>query len=107
MSMDPSVAAALERAIADDPRNAALRLHLASLLVVAGDPGRALEHAQAVLAVEPANTEALGTARDASRALRDAPRADESGRLLGPLGGAEPAGFAAPEPAPDAALRAG
>jgi hypothetical protein len=26
MSMDPSVAAALERAIADDPRNPALRL---------------------------------------------------------------------------------
>jgi SpoVK/Ycf46/Vps4 family AAA+-type ATPase len=99
MSIDPSVAAALERAIADDPRNLALRLHLASLLVVAGDPGRALEHAQAVLAVEPANTEALATARDAARALGDAARADEYARLLGALGGAAPA--AAPLPAFD------
>src|SRR3954468_23060557 len=107
MSMDPSVAAALERAIADDPRNAALRLHLASLLVVAGDPGRAPGRAQAVLAAEPANTEALATARDASRALGDGARAEEYGRLLGALGGGAPAGFAAPAPAPDAALRAG
>src|SRR3954453_14065802 len=105
MSMDPSVAAALERAIADDPRNPALRLHLASLLVVAGDPGRALEHAQAVLAVEPANTEALATARDAARALGYGARAEEYSRLLGALGGAPPAAFA--PPAPDAALRAG
>jgi SpoVK/Ycf46/Vps4 family AAA+-type ATPase len=103
--MDPSVAAALERAIADDPRNAALRLHLASLLVVAGDPGRALEHVQAVLALEPANTEALATARDAARALGDGARAEEYGRLLGALGGAAPAAF--DPPAPDAALRAG
>jgi SpoVK/Ycf46/Vps4 family AAA+-type ATPase len=105
MSMDPSVAAALERAIGEDPRNAALRLHLASLLVVAGDPGRALEHAQAVLAVAPANTEALATARDAARALGDGARAEEYGRLLGALGGAAPAAFAPPPP--DAALRAG
>ena len=81
MSIDPSVAAALGRAIAADPGNPALRLHLASLLVVAGDPGRALEHAQAVLGVEPANMEALATARDAARALGDAPRADEYGPL--------------------------
>jgi SpoVK/Ycf46/Vps4 family AAA+-type ATPase len=106
MSIDPSVAAALERAIADDPRNAALRLHLASLLVVAGDPGRALEHAQAALAIEPASTEALATARDAARALGDAARAEEYGRLLGALGAA-PAG-PLPGPAPDAtALPAG
>jgi len=38
MSVDPSVTAALERAVSDDPGNAALRLHMAALLVVAGDP---------------------------------------------------------------------
>jgi protein involved in temperature-dependent protein secretion len=46
VSVDPSVIAALETAIARDPENAALRVHLASLLVMAGDPQRALEHAQ-------------------------------------------------------------
>ena len=87
MSVDPSVTAALERAVADDPGNAALRLHLASLLVVAGDPGRALEHAQAALAVSPSSTEALATARDAARALGDSARAQEYSRLLGGLDG--------------------
>src|SRR3954454_12216312 len=105
MRRDPFVASALERGSGDDPRNAVLRLPIQRLLVVAGDPGRALEHAQAVLAVEPANTEALATARDAARALGDGARAEEYGRLLGALGGAAPAAFA--PPAPDAALRAG
>src|SRR3954454_837174 len=87
MSVDPSVTDALERAIAGDPGNVALRLHLASLLVVGGDPGRALEHAQSVLAVAPSSTEALATARDAARALGDSARAQEYGRLLGALDG--------------------
>ena len=41
--------AALEAAIVADPNNPALRVHLASLLVMGGDAGRALEHAQAAL----------------------------------------------------------
>jgi AAA+ superfamily predicted ATPase len=89
MSVDPSVTAALERAVADDPGNAALRLHLASLLVVAGDPARALEHAQSALAISPSSTEALATARDAARALGDSARAQEYSRLLGALDGPE------------------
>src|SRR3954447_21283828 len=99
MSVDPSVTDALERAIAGDPGNVALRLHLASLLVVGGDPGRALEHAQSVLAVSPSSTEALATARDAARALGDSARAQEYGRLLGALDGGM-AVPAAPGPPP-------
>jgi len=83
VSVDPSVIAALETAIARDPENAALRVHLASLLVMAGDPQRALEHAQAALANEPDHTEALVNARDAARALGDHAKAERYGRLLG------------------------
>jgi SpoVK/Ycf46/Vps4 family AAA+-type ATPase len=71
---DPSVIAALEAAVAADPLNPALRVHLATLLVMAGDPGRALEHAEAALAAAPDDTEALLAARDAARALGDEPR---------------------------------
>ena len=65
MTVDPSVTAALETAVAADPRNVALRVHLASLLLLSGDAGRALEHAQAALTVEPDHTEALVSAGDA------------------------------------------
>lgn len=90
VSVDPSVVAALEAAIAADPQNPALRVHLASLLVMAGDPQRALEHAQAALAAEPDHTEALVTARDASRALGDHVKAERYDRLLGAFGGFPP-----------------
>jgi SpoVK/Ycf46/Vps4 family AAA+-type ATPase len=76
------VTAALEAAIAADPANVALRVHLAGLLVMGGDPERALEHAQAALASQPDNAEALVAARDASQALGDSTRAESYGRLL-------------------------
>lgn len=94
MSADPSVIAALEAAIAADPANPALRIHLASLLVMSGDPARALEHAQAALATSPDDAEALMAARDAAQALGDTNRANSYARLLG-------IGDAAPRPAPD------
>ena len=96
MTVDPSVTTALERALDAEPGNVALRLHLASLLVLAGDPARALEHAQTVLAAEPDNAEALVTARDAATALGDPARADSYARLLG-LAGPTP-GVAPPAP---------
>ena len=83
MSADPSVIAALEAAAAADPGNAPLRVHLASLLVLAGDATRALEHAQAALNVEPDDTEALMAARDAAQALGDMARVHSYTRLLG------------------------
>src|SRR4051794_4010062 len=100
MSVDPSVTEALERALESDPANAALRLHLAGLLVLAGDPARALEHARAVLETTPDDTAALMVARDAARALGDGRRAEAYGRLLGmPEAATAPA--APPEPGRD------
>jgi SpoVK/Ycf46/Vps4 family AAA+-type ATPase len=83
VTADPSVIAALEAAVAADPTNPAIRIHLASLLVMAGDATRALEHAQAALAVGPDDTEALMAARDAAQALGDSTRASGYARLLG------------------------
>lgn len=83
MSVDPSVLAALETAVAAEPANPALRVHLAALLVMAGDPARALEHARSVLEREPDHTEALVNARDAARALGDHALAERYRRLLG------------------------
>jgi SpoVK/Ycf46/Vps4 family AAA+-type ATPase len=76
------VTGALEAAIAADPGNVALRVHLAGLLVMGGDAQRALEHAQAALASQPDNAEALVAARDAAQALGDHARAESYGRLL-------------------------
>ncbi len=83
VSVDPSVIAALETAIAADPENPALRVHLASLLVMAGDPQRALEHARVALGHDPDHIEALVNARDAARALGDQALAERYRRLLG------------------------
>jgi tetratricopeptide (TPR) repeat protein len=83
MTIDDSVTAALETAIQADPRNPALRTHLASLLLMNGDAQRALEHAQAALAQTPDDAEALALARDAARAAGQAELSDRYGRLLG------------------------
>ena len=80
---DASVLAALEAAVVADPGNPALRVHLASLLVMSGDPRRALEHAQVALSVLPDDSEALAVARDAARAAGEVQRADSYSRLLG------------------------
>jgi SpoVK/Ycf46/Vps4 family AAA+-type ATPase len=71
--------------VAADPGNPALRVHLAGLLVMGGDPRLALEHAQAALSVKPDDPEALMVARDAARAAGDVERADGYGRLLGAM----------------------
>src|SRR4051794_21497629 len=87
VSVDPSVTAALEAAVAADPGNPALRIHLASLLVMGGDAARALEHAQAALATAPDDAEALAAARDAAQALGDHARAESYTRLLRSMDG--------------------
>ncbi len=98
MPVDPSVIAALEAAVAAAPENAALRLHLAGLLLDAGRSADALTEAAAVLAREPANIEALGLAARAAEASGDAARADGYRRLYTALGGGSAAGAAASTP---------
>ncbi|HUB76206.1 MAG TPA: ATP-binding protein [Solirubrobacteraceae bacterium] len=80
---DP-VVRALEEALEKDPAATAVRVHLAGLLVLHGDPERALHHASAALEAEPDNAEALAAARDAARALGDERRAAAYERLLRP-----------------------
>ena len=92
--------AALEAAIVADPHNPALRVHLASLLVMGGDAGRALEHAQAALQTTPDDAQALVAARDAARALGDTARADSYARILRGFEGATPPPFESDEPVP-------
>jgi SpoVK/Ycf46/Vps4 family AAA+-type ATPase len=99
--IDPGVIAALEDAISRDPDNAGVRVHLASLLVMSGQPERALAHA---LVHVPDSSEALAVARDAARAAGDAERAERYGRLLGALDpalGGPPAGESELEPGED------
>jgi SpoVK/Ycf46/Vps4 family AAA+-type ATPase len=83
MSVDPSVIDALTAAVDASPGQHAVRLHLASLLVVAGDPERALEHARIVLVSVPDSLEGLAIARDAAQAVGNIALASSYERLLG------------------------
>lgn len=71
MAVDPTVVAALRAAIEAAPTNAALRLHLAGLLLDSGDGAGALLECTAVLAAEPDHAEALGLAARAADAIGD------------------------------------
>ena len=89
MPADPDVVAALQAAVAAAPESAALRLHLAELLVD-GDPSAALEQCIAVLAREPDHLAALELASRAAAATGDDDRAARYGRMAAALGGARP-----------------
>jgi len=90
MSVDPSVIAAMEAAVDNDPGNAALRSHLANLRLRAGDHEGALAEARIVLVRAPDDTGALTVARDAARLTGDEAQAEGYGRLLGALQGRQP-----------------
>jgi AAA+ superfamily predicted ATPase len=73
--MEPEVAviASLRRAVEALPDDLALRLHLASMLLDAGQRDESIRHLGAIVHVDPANTEALGLLqRAASRPASDA-----------------------------------
>jgi SpoVK/Ycf46/Vps4 family AAA+-type ATPase len=108
MGVDPEVIAALERAVAGDPRNVALRVHLSGLLLAAEQPARALEEAQAALAIEPAHSEALASASRAARAGGLESVADGYDALLAAIapGDASPTSVARPIGSEDAAFEA-
>ena len=57
--MDPTLRQALSGAVEADPGNAALRLHLAELLLADGEREAALEHARHIVAADPDNVGAL------------------------------------------------
>jgi SpoVK/Ycf46/Vps4 family AAA+-type ATPase len=72
VAIDPEVIKAIEAAVAADPANAALRVHLGSLLLDAGRTDDALAQAEAVLVAEPDHLDALGLAAEAGLLLDDA-----------------------------------
>lgn len=86
MRPDPSVLAAMETAVNADPSNAALRLHLAGLLLEAEEPAKALEHCTSLLQVNPANREVLAIAAKAADATGDKIRAEGYRKLHEALG---------------------
>jgi len=71
MSVDPSVILALSTAAEADPANAALRMHLASLLYDAGRYAEALESCRVVLSRQPDDLQALDLAGRAAEAAGD------------------------------------
>jgi len=101
MPPDPSVIAALAAAVQADPTNLPLRLHLAGLLLAAGDGAAALDHFAFVLSRDPVHLEALQGAASAAAQAGDAGRAAGYERLLEGLGGAVPAARPAPPAKPE------
>lgn len=88
MSPHPSVIAALTAAVQASPEDLPLRLHLAQLLLSAGEAGAALEHFATVLARDPANLEALKGAGEAAAGAGETARAEGYRRLYQALSGA-------------------
>jgi SpoVK/Ycf46/Vps4 family AAA+-type ATPase len=101
MTIDPAVLSGIASLVAQDPSNAALRLHLADLLLTNGQAAEALEHAAAVLAARPDDTHALNLAARAADAAGETAKADGYRRLANALGSATP-DAAPPRPAADA-----
>jgi AAA+ superfamily predicted ATPase len=80
MAPDPELLRAIEAAVAEDPDNTALRVHLAGLLIEANRHADALEHLELVLRTSPDHADALGLAARAGGAVGD-PRAPGWERL--------------------------
>ena len=87
MSIDRNLLDGLEAAVAVAPDNVSLRLHLAELLLNAGERERSLAHCRTVLDGEPANVAALELAARAAQELGDTVRAEGFRRLAAALGG--------------------
>src|SRR5437588_7894927 len=85
MPADPSVLAALVKALEADPDNTALRLHLAGLLIEGGAESSAMDHILQVLNADPTNVPAIALAVKAADALGDSSRAAAYRKLLGSL----------------------
>lgn len=75
MPIDRSVIDALITALANEPENVSLRLHLGSLYSKAGEHENALGEVQNVLSREPANVEALKLAAESAEKLGDLSKA--------------------------------
>lgn len=91
MPTEKSVTDALLLALRSDPDNTAIRLHLGDLYLKSTEYQPALEQAQHVLGLEPANVDALRLAAGASEKLGDLGKASSYRKLLNALEDAPPA----------------
>jgi AAA+ superfamily predicted ATPase len=89
MAPEPDVIRAIEAAVAAEPGNVTLRVHLAGLLIDAGRPQDALVQLEAVLHTQPDHVEVLGMAARVGNALGD-PRAPGWRRMHEALSGPAP-----------------
>ena len=107
--MEPAVLRALERTLAGmdaaDPARGPLLVHLAGLVLRAGEAEQALHHAVAALGIDPSDTAALSVAAAAANALGREPLADSYRRTHAALLSDQPSPAAPgtrPEDAADA-----
>ncbi len=90
MPSDKSVVDALLQALENEPDNTAIRLHLGTLYLNSAEYAPAFEQAQLVLALEPANIDALNLAAAAAEKLGDLPKAASYRKLVNALSEAPP-----------------
>ncbi|HEU5417800.1 MAG TPA: ATP-binding protein [Streptosporangiaceae bacterium] len=98
MDCEPAVIASLRRAVAAMPDDLPLRLHLASLLLTAGQRDESIRHLGTVVAADPVNPRALELLREAASAAAAEDRTGAEVAQHGPAG--DIAGSPATSPAP-------
>ena len=94
MEPEPAVIASLRRAVAAMPDDLTLRLHLASLLLDAGQRQESIRHLGAIVHADPANAEALALLQRATAGPGPAAPASGASGTPGDAGGAGVAGGA-------------
>ena len=87
MSVDSSIIKTMETAVAAQPENAALRLHLIALLLDNQQADEALRHCSIILNAQPAHLEALEKAGRAAELLGDKERAEGYRTLYNAISG--------------------
>jgi predicted Zn-dependent protease len=84
MEPDPTVLASLRKAVEAMPDDVPLRVHLATLLLQAGQRDEAIRHVGAVLQRDPGNTEALALLQQPAAACWPAGAGGGPGRATPP-----------------------
>src|ERR1700733_1360554 len=92
MEPEPAVIASLRRAVEAMPDDLTLRLHLASLLLDAGQRQESIRHLGAIVHADPANAEALALLQRATAGPGPAAPAAGASGTPGDAGGGDGAG---------------